>query len=258
MYILKRTAIITGASSGIGRQMAIDLDLRGFDTVLVARREEKLKELASTLHHESEVFECDISKKEECIRLYENYKDREDVLVLINNAGFGQVGSFCEIPLDRELDMIDTNVVGVHILTKLFLRDFMARDKGYILNVASTAGLLPAGPMMAAYYATKAYVKSLTLAVNEELKQAGSNVWICALCPGPVDTEFNEVADASFSVSGISAEYCAKYAVREMLARQQLLIIPGKVIRAGVVASKVIPTRLYLKAANSFQTKKVK
>ena len=211
---MKKTALITGASSGIGRQMAIDLDLRGFDTILVARREDRLKKLASELRHNAEVFECDLSQKEECLRLYEAFKDREDIIVLINNAGFGQVGFFDETPLDRDLDMLDTNVRSVHILTKLFLRDFMARDKGYILNVASTAGLLPAGPMMSTYYATKAYVKSLTLAINEELSQKKSKVWVCALCPGPVDTEFNEVADASFSISGISAEYCAKYAIR--------------------------------------------
>ena len=254
---MKRTAIITGASSGIGRQMAIDLDLRGFDTILVARRGDRLNKLASELRHNAEVFECDLSKKEELYRLYDAFKDRDDILVLVNNAGFGQVGFFDETPLDRELDMIDTNVVSVHVLTKLFLRDFIARDKGYILNVASTAGLLPAGPMMSTYYATKAYVKSLTLAINEELAQKGSRVWVCALCPGPVDTEFNEVADASFSISGISAEYCAKYAVRKMFERE-LVIVPGAGIKAGVAASRLIPTRLYLKAANSFQTKKVK
>ena len=254
---MKRTAIITGASSGIGRQMAIDLDLRGFDTILVARRGDRLNKLASELRHNAEVFECDLSKKEELYRLYDAFKDRDDILVLVNNAGFGQVGFFDETPLDRELDMIDTNVISVHILTKLFLRDFIARDKGYILNVASTAGLLPAGPMMSTYYATKAYVKSLTLAINEELAQKGSRVWVCALCPGPVDTEFNEVADASFSISGISAEYCAKYAVRKMFERE-LVIVPGAGIKAGVAASRLIPTRLYLKAANSFQTKKVK
>lgn len=254
---MKRTAIITGASSGIGRQMAIDLDLRGFDTILVARRGDRLNKLASELRHNAEVFECDLSKKEELYRLYDTFKDRDDILVLVNNAGFGQVGFFDETPLDRELDMIDTNVVSVHVLTKLFLRDFIARDKGYILNVASTAGLLPAGPMMSTYYATKAYVKSLTLAINEELAQKGSRVWVCALCPGPVDTEFNEVADASFSISGISAEYCAKYAIRKMFERE-LVIVPGAGIKAGVAASRLIPTRLYLKAANSFQTKKVK
>ena len=237
--------------------MAIDLDLRGFDTILVARRGDRLNKLASELRHNAEVFECDLSKKEELYRLYDAFKDRDDILVLINNAGFGQVGFFDETPLDRELDMIDTNVVSVHVLTKLFLRDFIARDKGYILNVASTAGLLPAGPMMSTYYATKAYVKSLTLAINEELAQKGSRVWVCALCPGPVDTEFNEVADASFSISGISAEYCAKYAIRKMFERE-LVIVPGAGIKAGVAASRLIPTRLYLKAANSFQTKKVK
>ena len=237
--------------------MAIDLDLRGFDTILVARRGDRLNKLASELRHNAEVFECDLSKKEELYRLYDAFKDRDDILVLVNNAGFGQVGFFDETPLDRELDMIDTNVVSVHILTKLFLRDFIARDKGYILNVASTAGLLPAGPMMSTYYATKAYVKSLTLAINEELAQKGSRVWVCALCPGPVDTEFNEVADASFSISGISAEYCAKYAIRKMFERE-LVIVPGAGIKAGVAASRLIPTRLYLKAANSFQTKKVK
>lgn len=254
---MKKTAIITGASSGIGRQMAIDLDQRGFDTVLVARRADRLQKLSAELRHHAEVFECDLSKAEECRRLYDAYKGREDVIVLINNAGFGQVGFFDETPLERELDMVDVNIRSVHILTKLFLHDFEERNKGYILNVASTAGLLPAGPMMSTYYATKAYVKSLTLGINEELKQKGSKVWVCTLCPGPVDTEFNEVADASFSISGISAEYCAKYAIRKMFSRE-LVIVPGAGIKAGVAASRFIPTRLYLKAANSFQTKKVK
>ena len=254
---MKRTAIITGASSGIGRQMAIDLDLRGFDTVLVARRGDRLQKLADELRHNSEVFECDLSKKEECLRLYESFKDREDILVLINNAGFGQLGYFDEIPLEREMDMVDVNVISVHMLTKLFLREFMKRDKGYILNVASSAGLMPGGPLMSTYYATKAYVKSLTLAINEELQQKHSKVWVCTLCPGPVDTEFNEVADCSFSISGISAEYCAKYAIRKMFERT-LVIVPGRGMKAGVTASRLIPTRLFLKAANTFQTKKVK
>ena len=252
-------ALITGASSGIGRDMARYLSAMGWELILTSteRSRAALTDLASELDTNCEIFCCDLSEKDGAFGLYK-YCRGKSIDMLVNNAGFGLLGEFDKTSLKKELDMINVNVRSLHILTKLFLKKFKQQNRGTILNVASTAGLLPAGPMMAAYYATKAYVKSLTLAVNEELKQAGSNVWICALCPGPVDTEFNEVADASFSVSGISAEYCAKYAVREMLAKQQLLIIPGKAIRAGVVASKVIPTRLYLKAANSFQTKKVK
>ena len=218
---MARTALVTGASSGIGREIARELDSRGFRVILTARREDRLRELADELL-DSRVIVCDLSREDECKRLHEEVKG-EKVTVLVNNAGFGKLGDFDKIPLEDELRMIDTNVTAVHILTKLFLQDFKAADRGYILNVASSAGLMPGGPLMATYYATKAYVTSLTSAIHEELKMAGSRVKISALCPGPVDTEFNSVANAQFGVKSISAEYCAKRAVEGMFAGKMII-----------------------------------
>src|SRR3712207_3650653 len=118
------------------------------------------------------------------------------------------------------MSMIDINIKAVHILTKLFIQDFLKRDKGYILNVASSAGLMPAGPYMSTYYASKSYVTSLTSGIARELKEHKSNVYIGALCPGPVETEFNKVANSDFSIKGISAKFCAECAVSGMFKRK--------------------------------------
>ncbi|MBR1423730.1 MAG: SDR family oxidoreductase [Ruminococcus sp.] len=253
---MARTALITGASSGIGREIARELSERGFRVILAARRKERLEELADDLDSESRVIVCDLSTREGCIDLYEQVKD-ENVTVLINNAGFGAIGRFDELPLDTELRMIDTNVTAVHILTKLFLKDFIAADRGYILNVASSAGLMAGGPLMAAYYATKAYVVSLTGSLSEELRSIGANVHISALCPGPVDTEFNDVAGCEFGVSAISAEECAKEGV-EGLFRRKLIIIPGKGMKAAASLSKLAPREVVLRTAGEMQKQKLK
>lgn len=253
---MARTALITGASSGIGREIAKLLSQRGFKVILTARREDRLKELADELSGESRIIPCDLSDREECIRLYEIVKN-ERVTVLVNNAGFGKLGEFKGIPLEDELRMIDTNVTAVHILTKLFLKDFVDEDRGYILNVASSAGLTPGGPMMATYYATKAYVTSLTSAVYEELQRSGSRVSISALCPGPVDTEFNDVANASFGVASISAEDCARIAVDGMFARK-LMIVPEMSIKLATKMSGIIPRKLSLALTGEIQSNKQK
>ena len=250
---MARTALVTGASSGIGREIARELDRRGFRVILAARREDRLKELAEELN-DSRVIACDISKEEECRRLYEELKD-ERLTVLVNNAGFGKLGRFDEIPLEDELRMIDTNVKGLHILTKLFLKSFIAEDRGYILNVASSAGLMPSGPLMAAYYATKAYVTSLTGSIYEELKMADSKVKISALCPGPVDTEFNDVANAQFGVKAISAEYCAKKAVEGMFAGT-LIIVPERGLGLAAKAAQLAPRKLSLAFTGQLQSGK--
>jgi len=174
--------------------------------------------------------------------------------ILINNAGFGLYGKFCVTELDRELEMIDVNVGAVHILTKLFLRDFSARDKGYILNVASIAGFMP-GPLMATYYATKNYVVRLTEAVREELRCQRSRVYIGAFCPGPVDTHFNSTAGVKFALRGISSEYAAECAVRGMFARKAL-IFPTASIKAAVVASRFVPDMLLAAITRLFQSRK--
>ena len=250
---MAKTALVTGASSGIGREIARELDSRGFRVILTARREDRLNELAEELW-DSRVIVCDLSKEEECRRLYEEVAE-ERVTVLVNNAGFGKLGRFDELPLEDELRMIDTNVKALHILTKLFLKDFIKADRGYILNVASSAGLMPGGPLMAAYYATKAYVTSLTGAIYEELKLADSRVSISALCPGPVDTEFNSVANAEFGVKSISAEYCAKRAVEGMFAKQ-LIIVPEKGLGLAAKAAQLAPRRISLAVTGQLQSNK--
>ena len=148
-------ALITGASSGLGREMARLLAARGYELILCARREERLRELAAELPVPCRIIAADVSDEQECRLLYEAVQS-EKLEVVINNAGFGLFGEFVTADLDEELRMIDTNVRAVHILTKLAVRDFVQRRRGYILNVSSSAGFLP-GPLMATYYATKNY-----------------------------------------------------------------------------------------------------
>ena len=173
---------------------------------------------------------------------------------LINNAGFGLAGEFTATDLDAELNMIDVNIRAVHILTKLFLRDFTARDSGIILNVASSAGFMP-GPLLSTYYASKNYVLRLTEAIYEELRRKNSRVRISALCPGPVNTEFNNVAKVKFAVRGISSEDCARIAVDGAL-KGKLVIIPSFTIKAGLFFRRFAGEKFLLKLAYNFQKRK--
>jgi len=247
-------ALITGASSGIGRDMAKILSNKGYDLILVARRKDRLEELKKELSTNIEIISLDVSSEENCFEIYEKVKDK-DVDVLINNAGFGIFGKFTDIELEKELNMIDVNIKAVNILTKLFLKDFKKKNKGYILNVASSAAFLP-GPLLSSYYASKAYVLRLTEAIYEELRRENSNVYIGALCPGPVDTEFNNVANVKFSLKGLTSEYVADYALKKMFKRK-LVIIPGFIMKCARVASKIAPEKLLLKIAYNQQRKKV-
>jgi len=161
-------ALITGASSGIGYAMATYLSSLGYDLYLVARRKDCLEELKKKLKTKVTIISLDLSKEENCYKLYEMTKG-EDIDFLINNAGFGLFGFTTDISLDKELEMINVNIKAVHILTKLFLQDFYKKNSGRILNVASSAGFL-AGPYLNTYYATKNYCLKFTLAIYEELK----------------------------------------------------------------------------------------
>lgn len=172
-------ALITGASSGIGRDMARELNKKGYDLVLVARDIIRLQEVKNGLKGNVEVIQMDLADAENCKKLYEQVKDID---ILINNAGFGSFGDFAETDLDKELSLIDTNIKAVHILTKLYLKDMIEKDSGHILNVASIAGFMP-GPLMCAYYASKAYVVRLSEGIREELKKKKSKVKISLLCP---------------------------------------------------------------------------
>ena len=246
-------ALITGASSGMGREFAKILSNKGYDLILVARRKNKLEELKKELNTKVEIIKLDLSLPANCIKLHDKLK-KEDIDILINNAGFGLLGEFTETNLDKELDMIDTNIKAVHILTKLFLQDFVQKDKGYILNVSSSASFM-AGPLMSTYYATKNYVTRLTEAIYEELRRNKSNVYIGALCPGPVDTEFNDVANVKFSLKGLKANDVANYAIKKMFKRK-LIIIPGFIIKFACTFNRFLPRKKLLKMTYNIQKKK--
>ena len=247
-------ALITGASSGIGRDMARELAKRGCDLILVARRVNRLEEIKNEITGVSvETIECDVSTEENCTKLYNSVKDK-GVDMLVNNAGFGLAGEFLSTDLNKELNMIKTNVVAVHMLTKLFLKHFAEKDRGIILNVASSAAYM-AGPYLSTYYATKNYVRRLTEAVYRELKEKNSNVSVSVLCPGPVNTEVNDVANVKFALKGLSSEYVARYAIEKAL-KGKLYIIPGLQMKLGVFLLRFIPNKLMLKISAHIQKKK--
>ena len=246
-------ALITGASSGIGADIARILSDKGYDLILVARNKRKMEVLAKELKTNAEIIPMDISCTYNCTELY-NLVKKKNIDVLVNNAGFGLFGEFCCTKLDKELDMIELNVKTVHTLTKLFLKDFVKKDKGYILNVASSAAFMP-GPLMATYYATKAYVLHLTESINEELRRNKSNVYIGALCPGPVNTNFNKVAGVSFNLESLESYDVAKYAVKQMF-KKKVVIIPGFKIKMGVFALRLLPRSLVRKIAYKIQKNK--
>ncbi len=252
---MSKTALITGASSGIGYETAQILSSKGYDLILVARREDKLKKLQSLIKTKSQIILKDLSDEKNCFELYEQIKD-ENIEVLINNAGFGIFGEFTETDLSREIELINVNIKAVHILTKLFLKEFKKRNYGYIMNVASSASFMP-GPLMATYYASKTYVLNLTRAIDKELKKSGSKVKICTLCPGPTDTEFNDVAHVKFGVKSVTALYVANYGIEKMFSGKTT-IIPTLEMKLGVALSKLSPTAITLSIVYRIQKAKLK
>lgn len=247
-------ALITGASNGLGLDFANKLAKDGYDLVLVARSKDKLNELKNKLSKKVnvDIEIMDLSIKENVFKLHDKYKDID---LLINNAGFGACGYFNELDLDNELNMIDLNVVSLHILTKLYLKDFIKRDSGQILNVASLAAFEP-GPLMATYYSTKSYVYNLTMAIYEELRRLKSNVKISVLCPGPTDTGFNDRAKVKFGVKSLTSDYVTNYALNK-LKKNKLLIIPSLRMRLTVFGIKFIPRKILLSMVYNIQKKKL-
>lgn len=247
-------ALITGASSGIGRDMSRVLAEKGCDLVLVARSKDKLEEIQDELitkyNSKVKIVEMDLSNIDNCKKLYE---DNQDIDLLINNAGFGDCGDFTKTSLDKELNMIDTNIKAYHILMKLYLTDMKKNDRGHILNVASIAGFMP-GPLMATYYATKSYVVRLSEGVREELKKDKSNVKISVLCPGPVDTNFNKVANVIFSLKEANSYDVAKYAINHL---NKFYIVPGIGVKIARVGVRFIPTNLAARFAYGAQKRKI-
>jgi hypothetical protein len=278
--------LVTGASSGLGACFARRFWAEGYSLILVARRIDRLQELKAELcvsggagkaceqaQRQDEgscgeqdgitncpgaqnviIISTDLSKTENVEALFEKIRDKK-IRIFINNAGFGDCGYFWDTEAQKEMSMIDVNVKAMHLAMKLALRRMQKQGRGYILNVASSAGLLPGGPYMATYYATKAYVTSLTRAVACELKESGSRIYVGALCPGPVDTEFNSVANVEFALKGISAEACVDYAVAQMKKRKTI-IIPTTGMKLAIFGGKILPADLVVQIAARQQRKK--
>ena len=248
-------ALVTGASSGLGRDIARSLARHGVNVIITARRRDRLSELKSELTKEFGVkllcITADLNDEEQVFKLYDKVK-KYNVDILVNNAGFGVFGEFTDTDLNRELQMLDVNVRAFHILFKLFLRDFKKRDFGFILNTASMAGFMP-GPCFSSYYASKAYVVRMTQAVAEELRREKSNVHVSMLCPGPVDTEFSSTARVKFLTPPVSSEKLAERAVREMFAGK-LMINESAFSRAVIYAAKLVPDSLLAVFAGMFQS----
>lgn len=246
-------ALITGSTSGIGQSIARKLSQKGWELILTGRNEQVLRKMQAELGTKTEIIAAELADKNEVFKVY-NFCKGKSVDMLVNNAGYGVFGKFDETNLKDELDMINVNITALHILTKLFLCDFKRRNSGIILNVASSAGFMT-GPLLSSYYASKNYVVRLSLAIAEELRRDRSKVSITILCPGPVDTNFNNRAGVSFSVKPISADFAAEYAIEKALAGK-LIAIPTLSMKAGIFCSRFVPHKLLSSITYNIQKSK--
>ena len=255
---MQKTVWITGASSGIGREFARRYAKMGCRLILTARRADRLEALAEELRQAHgtvcRILTADLAREEECTRLCKELEG-ETLDIFINNAGFGVCGSYLETDAAKEEEMVRVNVEAMARLFRFAVRKMQAAGGGTILNVASSAGLLPGGPYMAGYYASKAYVASLTRGVAEELRQMHSPVYVCALCPGPVDTEFNDRAGVIFALKGITPEFCVDEALLGMM-RHKIIIVPSAFMRLCTSVQKLVPTPLLMPIVARQQKKK--
>ncbi|MFM9842521.1 MAG: SDR family NAD(P)-dependent oxidoreductase [Dongiaceae bacterium] len=244
----KGTVLITGASAGIGAALARLMAGEGFDVALTARRRDRLDALAKEVSARgvnAHVWPDDLADPAAPRRLHDRAKaEGVEIAILVNNAGFGARGSFTDVPLERQLEMIAVNVTALTSLTHLFLQDMKARGHGRILNVASMAGFQP-GPFLAVYYATKGYDYLFTEALAEELN--GSGITACCLFPGVTDTEWHAVAGTAGTMlsrmTGMSAEAVARIAYDGLMTGRRS-IIPGLQNKASALVIKVAPRRL--------------
>jgi short-subunit dehydrogenase len=257
--VLHPTALVTGGSGGIGLELAKVLARNDFDLVLVARNRDTLEAAAGQLEGKfdvkTHVFAADLTRTEAPEAIF-NFLQNENIPieVLVNNAGFGLGGEFADTKLQRELEMIQVNVAALTHLTKLFLPPMIKRGSGRILNVASTAAFQP-GPLMAVYYATKAYVLSFSEALAEELRNSG--VTVTALCPGPTQTGFADVAEMGdsrlFNTFGIAdAADVAQYGFDAMMHGKRLAI-PGVKNKVIAQANRFAPRAFTAKIARMLQ-----
>ncbi len=238
-------ALITGVSSGIGHSLALELSRLGYDIIGVSRNEEKMLKIKGEISTQFIPICLDISSDKGVQLLYEKVKD-ENIDILINNAGVGIYGDFKDITIEEDMKLINLNVIALHKITKLFIKKMESQEKGYILNVASLASFMP-GPLMATYYASKAYVLSLSEAIAKELEIADSPVRVAVLCPGPVDTDFNKKMGIKFSKKPLSPEYVARYAIKQLLLDKEV-IIPGFKNKLVYFASRIFSRKMIINA----------
>jgi len=254
--MLKQTALITGASSGIGLDLAHLFAADGHDLILVARSEDKLRELARELEEKhrisARVIPADLEERDAPQRLFASVHTPVDVLV--NNAGFGVNGKFAETDLEKELGMIQVNITALTHLTKLFLRPMVERGRGRILNVASTAAFQP-GPLMAVYYASKAYVLSFSEAIAEELR--GTGVTVTALCPGPTATGFAAAAHMTnsrlFKMKKPMTSMDVAKAGYKAMQRGKRIVITGAMNKMLAQSVRISPRALVTKVTRTLQ-----
>lgn len=244
-------AIITGASSGLGEEFAVQLDKMGYDTVLVARREDKLLKVKERLINNSTIVPMDLSVRENCFELFKKFPDAD---LLINNAGFGKFGAMEDSDVCTDLQMLDINVNAQYILQKLYFTEFMKKGRGRILNTASAAAFM-AGPYFALYYATKSFVLRISQAANREAK--GKGVTVSAFCPGSIETEFNSVAGTTSSSKPASKEKAVAYAIKNMF-KGKAIIIPTFKIKMAFVMSKLMPENLLTEFSYNVQNRRMK
>jgi hypothetical protein len=256
------TALITGASAGIGAELAKVFAAHDHDLVLVARRRDALEALAGTLEGKhgitATVIVDDLGDPEAPERIFAAVRDaRIEVDVLVNNAGFGLGGEFSETPIEREIAMVQVNVTALMHLTKLFVAPMLKRRAGYVLNVASTAAFFP-GPLQSVYYASKAFVLSFSQAVAEEL--APSGISVTCLCPGPTETEFAQVAGMKSvrlpNLDVADADDVAEFGYRAMLAGWRVAV-PGAKNKLLVQVQRLVPRRMIARAVKKMQERRL-
>jgi short-subunit dehydrogenase len=250
---VKKVALITGASAGLGVEFARQLSKRGHRLVLAARRKERLDQLAKELGNARSIA-VDLSKKDAAAKLMADIEAAgEEVEILVNNAGFGLIGRFAELDAKRERQMIDLNVGTLTDLCRAVAPQMIARKSGGILNVASTAAFQP-GPKMAVYFATKAFVLSLSEALHEELKPHG--VRVTCLCPGPTRTEFGEVAgfggNGLFDRVAMNAPEVVEAGLNA-LDNNRAVVVTGLVNKIGAASTRFAPRALVRKIAGSIK-----
>ncbi len=247
--------VITGASSGIGKELAFIYAREGYDLVLIARRMAILEDIKAAIRNDFPnlkviVFPADLGEIKNCDELFDVISAL-DIAIFINNAGFGQIGLYNEMDLSREMEMIDLNIRTILYLTRKYIQMF---SEGIIVNISSLAAFLPT-PRMASYAATKSFVYSFSQATNYELKKSKSKIRVLTVAPGPVETEFAKVANSNHKMKGMSANKCAKK-IYSGIKKRKKLIIPGFSMKLIYFVLRFVPTSVVLNMSYKIQNRK--